>query len=704
MAENSSKRWETAGGRRRLLLLFLVLVPTIYAGAYMATVLPNRGAPWLEAVVAFFFTVLFGWLSFGFWIAVLGFFVLWRRGDRFTIRPAAGAAPDLKGVRTAILMPIYNEGIVRVAAGLETIYRSLKDRGHLAAFDFYILSDTQDPDKWVLEEFTWAELCLRVDGFQRIFYRNRRPNLKHKSGNIADFCRRWGSRYRYMIVLDADSIMAGETIAAMVAIMETRPDIGILQTIPRAVNRETLIARLHQFANHVYGPILSAGLHFWQLGDAQYWGHNAVIRIEPFMQHCGLPQLSGKPPLGGAILSHDFVESALMRRAGWGIWLAYDLPGSYEEMPPTLIDELQRDRRWCQGNLQHLRLLFAAGLFPVHRAVFLNGALTYISALLWFIFMSMTTAMAIWEKIGQPGYFPHPRGLLPALPVFPSAPFFAQWHWQWVLISMTFTLTMLFLPKVLGLIWIFRGQQRISLYGGRLKLCLSVVMESIFSTLLAPVRMLFHSKFVVLTLMGRKISWDAQSRDDHGTSWREAFKAHGLAMITAVIVGAAVFLIHRSFSLWLAPVLLSLVLSPATSVWTSRKSAGLGLQNAGLLLTPEEVSPGDELKALKTILSHGRLPSTITIFDSLQGFIRAVVDPVTHNLHLSLLRGQRRLNFAISNRRREFMKKALDLGPQALSSAEKLQLLKDPDKLTQLHQAVWKIADPRKAALWGLVA
>ena len=126
MPENNVKPWEKTGGRRRLMLLGLVLLPTVYAGAYMATALPNRGTPWLEVAVAFFFTVLFGWLSFGFWIAVLGFFVLWRHGDRFTIRGPADDAPVLKDVRTAVLMPIYNEDITRVAAGLETIYRFFK--------------------------------------------------------------------------------------------------------------------------------------------------------------------------------------------------------------------------------------------------------------------------------------------------------------------------------------------------------------------------------------------------------------------------------------------------------------------------------------------------------------------------------------------------------------------------------------------------
>jgi len=702
MSENIGSPWGKAAGRRRLMLLALVMVPTIYAGAYMATALPYRGAPWLEIAVAFFFTALFGWLSFGFWIAVFGFFVLWRRGDRFTIRPAADAFAELKDVRTAILMPIYNEDTMRVAAGLETMYRSLADTGQLSAFDFFILSDSNDPDKWVMEEFAWAELCTRLDGFGRIFYRNRRPNLKSKSGNIADFCRRWGSRYRYMVVLDADSVMAGETIIGMVHTMEQRPAIGILQTIPRAVNRETPIARLQQFANHVYGPILAAGLHFWQLGDAQYWGHNAIIRTEPFMKYCGLPQLSGKPPLGGAILSHDFVESALMRRAGWEIWLAYDLAGSYEEMPPTLIDELQRDRRWCQGNLQHLRLLFTKGLFPAHRAVFLNGALTYVSALLWFIFMTMSTAMAIWEKIGHPTYFPHPRGLLPALPAFPSLPVFSRWHWQWAFISFTFTLVMLFLPKILGLVWVLKREGKTKLYGSRLKLSLSVAMESALSTLMAPVRMLFHSKFVVLTLMGRRIKWNAQSRDDHGTSWREALHAHGFATTVAMGVGAAVCFINPPFSLWLSPVLLSLMLAPAISVWTSRKTIGLRLKKAGLLLIPPEVAPCPDLKRLDTILSRYRKPSTIPAFDALQGFVRAVVDPVIHDLHLSFLRRERSRSASVAQRRCDLAKRALALGPQALNSEEKIQLLKDPHELAQLHRAVWKIADLETAALWGI--
>ena len=248
--------------------------------------------------------------------------------------------------------------------------------------------------------------------------------------------------YTYMIVLDADSIMSGATIVRMVEIMEQHPDVGILQTAPKGIGRETLIARMQQFANNVYGPIFTVGLSFWQLGDAHFWGHNAILRVEPFMKHCALPSLPGKPPLGGDIMSHDFVEAALMRRGGWAVWLAFDLEGSYEEMPPTLLDELKRDRRWCQGNMQHLRLLFTKGLCPVHRALFLNGAFSYISALLWFFFLTLCTGAAMYQALHKPDYFPPERSLFPNWPV---------WHPEWSIGLLAFTAVILFLPKGLAI-------------------------------------------------------------------------------------------------------------------------------------------------------------------------------------------------------------------------------------------------------------
>lgn len=203
------------------------------------------------------------------------------------------------------------------------------------------------------------ELIAEVGGEGQIFYRRRRRRVKRKSGNIDDFCRRWGSQYSYMVVLDADSVMTGDCLCGPVRLMEANPNAGIIQSSPKASGMDTLYARCQQFATRVYGPLFTAGLHFWQLGESHYWGHNAIIRVKPFIEHCALAPLPGEGSFAGSILSHDFVEAALMRRAGWGVWIAYDLPGSYEELPPNLLDELKRDRRWCHGNLMNFRLFWS---------------------------------------------------------------------------------------------------------------------------------------------------------------------------------------------------------------------------------------------------------------------------------------------------------------------------------------------------------
>src|SRR6185369_2884315 len=224
---------------------------------------------------------------------------------------------------------------------------------------------------------------------------------------------------------------------------------------------------------------------FWQLGDGQYWGHNTIIRVAPFMDHCALPRLPGKEPLGGEILSHDFVEAALMGRAGWGLWLAYDLPGSWEETSSTLLDEMKRDRRWCQGNLQHLRLLFTEGLFGAHRALFLNGVLSYVSALLWFMFLTLSTAEAIQNALHEPNYFPSGPSLFPQWPI---------WRPNWARALLAVTAIILFLPKLLSVVLILTKRGEAKLFGGTGKLTLSVLLEIIVSSLLAPIRMVFHSR------------------------------------------------------------------------------------------------------------------------------------------------------------------------------------------------------------------
>jgi membrane glycosyltransferase len=685
--------WIPVARRRRILLAVLVVVPTLVAMSFMAAVLPQRGRTPLEFAIALFFGSLFGWISIGFWTAVLGWLLLLRGRDRFAIRATDSNAPIPPEARTAIAMPICNEPVDRVFAGLKAMYASLERAGVLEHFDLYILSDTSDPSAWVQEEAAWFEWCRHEVGFDRVFYRRRHARVARKSGNIADFCRRWGRRYRYMVVLDADSVMSGATMAELVRRMESHPEVGVIQTVPIALGRRSLFARLQQFSSRLYGSIFAAGLHYWQLGDGQYWGHNAILRVAPFMEHCGLPRLPGRPPLGGEILSHDFVEAALLGRAGYALWLAYDLGGSYEETPSTLLEEMQRDRRWCVGNLQHLRLVATEGFFGAHRALFLNGVLSYVSAFAWFCFLGLSTWEAVWQAIREPDYFPSGRSLFPEWPV---------WRLDWALWLAAATGVALFLPKILAVLRIFLRREDLRGFGGPFRLVASLLTEIVSSAIFAPIRMVFHTRFLVTTALGRIVSWTSQQRADHETSWRDALRYHGLDTLVAGGWGLLVYWLNPNYFWWLTPIVGALVLSVPFSVLASRVRFGDRLRRLGLLRVPEETAPPFELAELARHLeaaeaTNARLPAALR-----DGFVRAVIDPTVNALHRAL-RGERRLlKESIREDRRALLERAIADGPAALSPGDKRILLADADLMGALHRAVWELADPTRATRWGL--
>ena len=303
-------------------------------------------------LLALFFLLSFA-ASFGCLHAVYGFLVL-RWGDRGRVTQLNDYRNmSIDGVGTAIVIPIYNEDVVRVYEGIRVMYESLRRTGKLDEFDFFMLSDSTDPGKWVQEETRWFEMARELGGLGRIHYRRRTLNREKKSGNIRDFCNAWGRHFRYMIVLDADSVMQGETMVDLVKLMEANPTVGLIQTVPGLINNQSLFGRVQQFSSRLFGPLFTAGLNYWVQDGGNYWGHNAIIRVDPFMHNCDLPTLPGTKPFGGHILSHDFVEAALLRKEDWEVWLAWDLEGSWEEGPQSLTDFAQRDRRWCQGNLQH---------------------------------------------------------------------------------------------------------------------------------------------------------------------------------------------------------------------------------------------------------------------------------------------------------------------------------------------------------------
>ena len=671
--------WHAVGSFRRVVLLGLVVAQTYIATNFMVAVLPYHGRQLLEIAMLILFAILFAWISGGFWTAIAGFALQLLGGDRYAITGTAGPdAPLEPGARAAVVMPIRNENVTRVFAGLRATFESVARSGELSRFDFFVLSDTSDPDTRVAEIGAWRSMCEEGGGLGRVFYRWRQHRIKRKSGNIADFCRRWGRNYRYMVVMDADSVMSGECLKRLLQLMEANPGAGIIQTLPRAAGRDTLYARVQQFAARLYGPLFTAGLHFWQLGESHYWGHNAIIRVAPFMRHCALRRLPGRGSLSGEILSHDFVEAALMRRAGWAVWIAYDLAGSYEEMPPNLIDELKRDRRWCQGNLMNFRLFLLKGLHVAHRAVFMSGVMAYVSGLLWLAFLVLSTALLAVHTLTVPQYFLQPYQLFPLWP---------EWHPEWAIALFGATAVLLFLPKLLSVLVVaVRGARR---YGGTSRLAASLLGEILLSALLAPIRMLFHAQFVLLAFLGWKLQWKSPQRDDAETSWGEAVARHGPHTLLGVVWVGGVYWLNPSFLWWLLPVAGALIVSIPVSVYTSRASLGRRLRRAGLFVIPEELHPPPEIRGIMGTAAAASRPP---------GFVDAVVDPAINALLCATGTARTRQSAARRSERAALVHKALVGGPAVLPQAQQMRLIDDPEALLQLHAAVQ--STPEAHASW----
>ncbi len=569
----ASPPWVAAARQRRRVLLLLTAAFAALGAVFMAAATPPDAGliAWLHGALG---VTLVAWIGAGMATALMGAVVM-LRGDlhALTLRPAR--APIHASARTAVIMPICNEDITTVFAGLRATCESLASTGALRLFDFYLLSDTTDPALRTAELQAWQRLRAMlgddlanasVPGDDaRIFYRWRRRRTRRKSGNVANFCRRWGARYRYMVVLDADSTMRGDTLVALVRLMEQHPQAGIIQTLPQPYGHRTLHARVQQFASRVTGRLFALGMAYWQLGDSHYWGHNAIIRVAPFMQHCALATLPGRGALAGDILSHDFVEAALMRRAGYGVWLAPDLGGSWEQLPPNLLEELQRDRRWCRGNLQNVRLVAEPGFSAAHRAMLAVGAMSYVMAPLWLIFVALGVFVA--GAAADEGVTATASTSL------------------WVL-----TLTLLLAPRLLGVAAVrLAGEHK--QFGGTGKLLASALLEMGVSTLQAPVRMLAHSAFVLAPLLGLALEWRSPPREAQSIAWREALTRIGtLAALPAAFALLVLFGDDSASPHLMALLLLWLAAVPLT-VLGSRVKIGAALERRKWLRVPDEHRP-----------------------------------------------------------------------------------------------------------------
>ncbi len=566
---------------QRWLVLGLVLSTTAAAATRLFAIFRVDGPSLVEILLLAFFALLFCWIATSFWIACLGAHALWRSAaeppPRRPIEPRNASTG--RRSRTVLAMPVYNEDSAQVFARLRVMQDSLREVDALDHFDFFLLSDSTDPDCRAAEEAAWRAARKRPGG-GRVFYRHRDDNSGHKSGNIAEFCKEWGALYDYMVVLDADSLMTGATLTRLVDLMDANPRAALIQAAPMLVGGELLFARSQQFASWIYGRIYAAGLAKLQGADGNYWGHNAIIRVRPFMQHCGLPILPGRPPLGGQIMSHDFVEAALLRRAGWDVWLAHELDGSYETSPPTLIDHLKRDRRWCQGNLQHITLLFAQGLRLPSRLHFAFGAMSYLSSPLWLIMIVLFAADAVSLGDSTPVTY---VGRYPVLywPISHTAAF--------VSIAIA-TMGLLFVPKLLALLIVLRDRQALRRYGGAGRLIVGVIVENLFSILVAPIFMLSHSWFVLTILTGRHANWGAQPRGSDGIPLGRALLAFAPHTVIALVAGILVWRLAPHVSWWYLPLLIGPVLAGLIAWATSKPSWGAALRRRGLFLVPSETS------------------------------------------------------------------------------------------------------------------
>jgi membrane glycosyltransferase len=479
------------------------------------------------------------WLTFGAILALLGL-----------LRPADSPPPEAEFLgRAVILVPICNEDPRAVFARIGAMDAELHLAGLGRQVDIAILSDSRDASVVEDEAARFRQLLAETGGDGRIFYRRRTGNRGRKAGNIEDFIRRSGAAYEVAVILDADSLMTSETIGRMLRRLAGDPDLGLLQTVPTILGARSRFGRMMAFSGSFHGPIFAGGLSRLQGRTGPFWGHNAAVRVRAFAESCGLPELSGPPPFGGHVLSHDYVEAALLARAGWTVRLDPDLGGSYEEAPETILAYAKRDRRWCQGNLQHARILVAPGLRPWSRFVFAQGIFAYVAPVLWLGFVVLSLAA------------PSP---------IEGGPLLAS-----------LVLALLFGPKLLVAL---ATRDRADRFGGTVLLLASVGAEIVQSSLVAPVLLMFQARSVMQVLLGRDGGWPAQARGDGALGWADGWRAAWWIPLwgLGLLLGAA----WQSPDLlpWLLPLAIPMLLGPALITWTSRPS------RSWLFATPEELA------------------------------------------------------------------------------------------------------------------
>jgi membrane glycosyltransferase len=571
----------TTLARRRALFAVLV-VATMAAVLWLAAV---AVPPYSVGAIAFLvlFTVTLPWSVVGFWNATIGFLIM-----RFCRDPAAAVNPLAASIRgdepvtasTAILMCIRNESPDQVTRNLQPLLDGLVQARVAHLFHVYVLSDSSDPGIIAAETSCFDAYTAKWQGTIPVTYRRRAVNTAFKSGNIRDFCDRWGKNHEFAITLDADSFMPAQAVLRLVRIMQANPTLGILQTLIVGLPSVSPFARVFQFGMRLGMRSYTLGGAWWQGDCGPYWGHNAILRLTPFITHCRMPVLPEGGPLGGHVLSHDQVEAALMRRAGYEVRVLPEEGLSWEENPPTLMEFSRRDLRWCQGNMQYWQLLSLPGLKPVSRFQLAFAILMYLGSPAWMALMALgTVSLAISDTPSTPSV---------PVKLDVGAALFA------VVMLMTFA------PKIASIIDVLLRHSARRSYGGAASFVLNLAIETLYMFLLSPIIALTHTIFLIrLFVFRRGGTWNSQMRESHAVPWRLALAKlwpQTIAGCTVMGVVATKAPGNIGFALMATS---GLILAVPFAVATASPLVGTFLARIGIGRIPEEIEPPTALLPLR---------------------------------------------------------------------------------------------------------
>ncbi|MGZ2255910.1 glucans biosynthesis glucosyltransferase MdoH [Roseobacter sp. A03A-229] len=553
--------------RRRQFVLALNLVTIGLLFAAMVKILSFGGLTVGEWVMLVAYGVTLPWLSIGLWNSVIGFVLDRQYGAQAAshvtpaLRRVTGAEPITSKV--AIVMPLRNEDPSASLSRFTGVQRALAQTPWAAHFAFHVLSDSDRADILVREEAGVAKWRAAAPEAQ-ISYRRREDNVGYKAGNIAEFLERTGETYDFFIPLDADSVMGSEAILRLVRVMQASPEIGILQSLVTGLPSRTFFTRAFQFGMRHGMRSYTLGSAWWQADCGPNWGHNAIIRTAPFKTHCMMPVLPGKGPLSGHIMSHDQLEAALMRRAGYEVRVIAEESESHEENPPSLADFIRRELRWCNGNMQYIRLLGLRGLAPVSRMQLYLAIQMYLAAPAWMLFIIMSAGL-----LALPSQFE-------GMPIWSGLALFA--------VLMTLNL----MPKLMGLGQVLAEEGRAQAYGGRRRVVLGGLAEIAFSMLTAPIVAFGLTVFLAGLVFGKRVGWDAQQRSRERLHWGEAARV----LWPQTVAGVVLTIWLASVAPWAlafgAPVLLAMSLAIPIAVVSTGPALSRWSMSQGLFDIPED--------------------------------------------------------------------------------------------------------------------